>query len=176
MATTIIRLASVFDASIGFRPITSRPWPARDLKIEGLKCELLFALGVLHESPAFGYLPWRQSIFTPGVRVVAGFVFNADWRTLKIEGFAKGFFQVTCKVIGNGIGLSAVNNDQRRISTSRVSITQLNSPPLHHRWRVVGNGVFEYTGENIGGEFIRCRSISLVHRFIKIADASTVKR
>src|SRR5690606_39817539 len=95
---------------------------------------------------------------------------------MELESAAVGFFQIADVVVGNILGLVAVDDDQRRVAAAGVGIAQLDAPPVDQGRRVIADRIFQNTGEVIGAELVGGGGIGLVYRLVEVANAAAVQR
>ena len=74
-------------------------------------------------------LTFGQGVFAPGIGVGTPFEFNPHRGAVQFQHPAIGVDQIALVGIGHGIGLVAVDDDQRRVLAALVGITQFNTPP-----------------------------------------------
>jgi hypothetical protein len=64
-----------------------------------------------------------------------------------------------------------MNNNDRRILTAGVRISQFNAATVDNGRRMINYRVLQYLSEHVGRKLFACRVIGTVDRFVQIADA-----
>ena len=73
------------------------------------------------------------------------------WRTLQLEGFAEGVFQIAAVAVGNVVNGIAVHDNDRRIGTALVGIARLGPEQTMFGRRLPGHGIGQHPGKSRGG-------------------------
>src|SRR5690554_4503932 len=105
-------------------------WPLLAIKWAGLTGDGLFS-----GCPTGTGRPARTLIrllFGSGEGVFAGFELDAHRRALQVHNPAEGFFQIAHVMTGYRCSLVAVNNNDRRVVSTRMGVTQLDSTAIDH--------------------------------------------
>src|SRR5690606_23853769 len=164
----------VFSSAFSLSENTAPP-PTGGMVRHGVGAGLLAALDVLHQAPFLGDLPGGKDVLLAGVGVLAAAELDLHGGAVEVEGAAIGFFQVAHIVVGDILGLVAVDDDQRRIAAAGVGVAQFDTAAVDQRRRMIRDRILENAGEVIGAQLVGGGGVGLVHGFVEIADTGAVE-
>ena len=139
-----------------------------------MRCLRFFSAFLLgHHALSSLHLSLGEFVAFTRVGIVPGPQLNTDWRAVKFQHPAKGFFEIPSITGRQGLGLATVNHDNRGVLASRMGVAQLDTPPIGEGGRVAGHSIFQYAGQAMGIQGCGRSFVSLMNGIVQMPYPGT---